>query len=171
VERYTIDPQRSRVWIDAKSSLHPIHSESGGLEGFFEAEVLGGGRINPRIMPHAHLELPVELLSSGNALYDREMKRRVDARRYPTITGDLKAMKETGRDHTYLVEGDLSFKGSTRTYEDEMAVDFLDGNTLTLEGEHTFDIRDFGMDPPKIMMLKVYPDIAVRVKIVAQRED
>ena len=61
MERYTIDPQRSRVWIDAKSSLHPIHSESGGLEGFFEAEVLGGGRINPRIMPHAHLELPLRL--------------------------------------------------------------------------------------------------------------
>jgi hypothetical protein len=169
VERYNIDPQRSRVWIDAKSSLHPIHSESGGLEGFFEAEVMGGGRINPTITPHAHLELPVYLLSSGNALYDREMKRRVDARRYPTISGDLKSMKETGADHRYLVEGDLSFKGSSRTYEDEMTVAFSD-DMLTLEGQHVFDVRDFGMDPPKIMMLKVYPDISVRVKIVAQRE-
>jgi polyisoprenoid-binding protein YceI len=170
VERYNIDPERSRVWIEAKSSLHPIHSESGGLEGFFEAEILGGGRINSTITPHAHLELPVSLLSSGNALYDREMKRRIDARRYPTITGDLKSMKETGSDHRYLVEGDLSFKGTSRTYEDEMSLSFPDDNTLTLEGSHTFDVRDFGMDPPKIMMLKVYPDVSVKVKIVAERE-
>jgi polyisoprenoid-binding protein YceI len=170
VERYRIDPQQSRVWIEAKSSLHPIHSESNGLEGFFDAEILGGGRIDPTVPPRAHLEVTVDLLSSGNALYDKEMKRRVDIRRYPTITGDLTTMKETGRDHRYVVEGDLSFKGTTRRYEDEMTLSFPDDGSLTLEGQHTFDIRDFGMEPPKILMLKVHPDVSVRVKIVAKQE-
>ena len=27
------------VWIDAKSSLHPIHSQTDGLEGWLELEV------------------------------------------------------------------------------------------------------------------------------------
>jgi hypothetical protein len=170
VQRYNFDPERSRVWIDAKSSLHPIHSESAGLEGFFEAELLGGGRINPTITPNAHLELPIGLLSSGNPLYDREMRRRVDARRYPTITGDLVSMKENGGDHRYLVEGELTFKGTKRMYEDEMKISFPDDGTMTLEGEHVFDIRDFGMDPPKILMLKVYPDVAVKIRIVATRQ-
>ena len=43
--------------------------------------------------------------------------------------------------------------------------------TLQLSGESTFDIRDFGMDPPKILMLKVQPEVGVRVEIVAERED
>ena len=38
-------------------------------------------------------------------------------------------------------------------------------------GESTFDIRDFGMEPPRILMLKVQPEVGVRVEIVAERED
>jgi hypothetical protein len=41
---------------------------------------------------------------------------------------------------------------------------------LRLEGRSTFDIRDFGMDPPRILMLRVHPEVAVRVEIVAERE-
>ena len=81
--------------VDGALDLHPIHSETDGLEGWFEADVLGGGRINPTVDPRGHLELPVERLSSGNPLYDREMRRRVDARRHPTIAGDLTAMEST----------------------------------------------------------------------------
>jgi len=170
VARYRIVPERSRVRIDARSSLHPIHSESTGLTGFFEAEVLGGGRVNLQVAPAATLELPVELLSSGNAMYDREMRRRVDARRFPTIRGQLTEMKETGRAGRYLVRGDITFMGVTRPYEDEVTLEVLDGGRLLIEGAHEFDIRDFGMQPPRILMLKVHPEVSVRVSIVAEKE-
>ena len=32
--RYGFVPERSMVTIDARCSLHPIHSSTGGLEGF-----------------------------------------------------------------------------------------------------------------------------------------
>ena len=35
-------------------------------------------------------------------------------------------------------------------------------------GESTFDVRDFGMEPPRILMLKVQPDVVVAVEIIAQ---
>ena len=85
--RFVIDPARSQVSIDAQSSLHPIHSQTTGLQGWFEADLLGGGRLNPAVPPRGELELPVDQLSSGNPLYDREMRRRIDARRYRTISG------------------------------------------------------------------------------------
>ncbi|MFI5040515.1 MAG: YceI family protein [Acidimicrobiales bacterium] len=165
--RYALDPDRSRVWIEARSSLHPIHSETSGLEGWFEADVLGGGRVNPSVVPHGELELPMDLLSSGNPLYDREMRRRVDARRYPTISGRLTSMKETDRTSRYIVEGDITFRGVTHNYEDEMSLTVLDDATIGLEGQRVFDIRDFGMEPPRILALRVYPDVSVRVSIVA----
>ena len=167
MRRFEIDPERSRVWIDARSSLHPIHSETTGLEGWFEADIQGGGRVNPSAAPSARLELPVDRLSSGNPLYDREMRRRIDARKYPTISGTLSGMAESEGDNRYTVKGDITFRGITRPYEDEMTVEQLDDHTLRLSGEREFDIRDFGMDPPRILTLKVHPDVKVKVDIVA----
>jgi polyisoprenoid-binding protein YceI len=167
---YEIDGDASKVLISARSSLHPIESETRGLSGFFEAEVLGGGRVNPEVTPKAELELPVQEMTSGNPLYDREMRRRIDARRYPIITGALQSMKATDKDGEYLVSGEISFKGVTRSYEDRMTLTF-DSGSLRLQGEHVFDIRDFGMEPPKILTLRVYPDVTVRVDILARQKE
>jgi polyisoprenoid-binding protein YceI len=168
--RYQISPTRSKVVIDATSNVHPIHSETDGLEGWIDLEVQGGGRVNLTIPPKAQLSLPVQQLKSGNPLQDRELKRRIDARRYPTIDGQLTEMKETAGDGRYLVSGDVTFLGTTRHYEDEMNVAQIDDSTIELEGSSTFDIRDFGMQPPRILMLKVAPDVTVTVNIVAEKE-
>jgi polyisoprenoid-binding protein YceI len=168
--RYRIVPERSTVWIDAQSSLHPIHTETSGLEGVLDLDVQGGGRLNPTVEPTATLSLPVEQLRSGNPLEDRELKRRIDARRHPTIDGVLSSMTANGEDGRYMVSGDITFKGVTRAYEDEMSLEQVDDSTIKLSGGSTFDIRDFGMEPPKILMLRVHPDVSVRVEIIAEKE-
>jgi hypothetical protein len=33
-----------------------------------------------------------------------------------------------------------------------------------------FDVRDFGMEPPRMLFLRVEPEVAVRVEIIAERE-
>jgi hypothetical protein len=171
VAHYRIVPERSQVLIDAKSSLHPIHTRTDGLEGFVEMEVFGSGRVNLQSQPLAKLSFPVDKLKSGNPFEDRELKRRIDARRYPTINGELSELRETAKDGRYLARGDLTFRGVTNSHEDEITVTQVDDRTLKLEGEHTFDIRDFNMEPPKILMLKVEPEVSVRVEIIAQKED
>jgi hypothetical protein len=171
VAHYRIVSDRSQVLIDAKSSLHPIHTRSDGLEGFLDMDVLGGGRINLQSQPLAKLSFPVDKLKSGNPFEDRELKRRIDSRRYPTINGELSELRETPKDGHYLARGDLTFRGVTNSHEDEITVTQIDDRTLKLEGEHTFDIRDFNMEPPKILMLKVEPEVSVRVEIIAQKED
>ena len=37
-------------------------------------------------------------------------------------------------------------------------------------GHDRFDIRDFGMEPPRVLVLKVDPEVDVRVEIVAVKE-
>ena len=63
-----------------------------------------------------------------------------------------------------------TFRGVTRSYESEMTFAQLDDQTIRLEGSSTFDIRDFGMEPPRILLLRVHPDVDVRVEVVATRE-
>jgi len=158
IGRYLIVPDESSVEMSASSSLHPIRSRTNGLEGWldFGAETTG------------HLELAVDRLRSGNPLEDREMRRRVDARRFPTITGDLTGLAPAGDDGHFTVRGDVTFRGVTRTYEGEMTITAVDDDTIRLEGSHTFDVRDFGMEPPRILLLRVHPDVAVTVEIVAR---
>src|SRR5215211_127529 len=108
--RFLIDAERSRVWIDARSSLHPIHSESTGLEGFIDADLADSGGVDPaRDVPgrlvRGRLTLPLRRLSSGNPLYDREMLRRVDARRHPSIVAELDGMVRVEAENGYLVRG------------------------------------------------------------------
>ena len=157
------------MWIEARSNVHPIHTEAEGLDGWLDLDITRGV-LNVDQTVLGHLEFPVENLKSGNSFEDRELRRRIDARRYPKITGDLKSMKKASGSTDYIVSGDLTFRGVTRTYEDTMAVGIAKDRTVTLAGRSTFDIRDFGMEPPRILMLKVQPEVAVRVEILAEKE-
>jgi polyisoprenoid-binding protein YceI len=165
--RYTIIPERSRVWMDARSSVHPIHSTTDGLEGFVDLDADGGASVGPH--PTAELSFPVTRLSSGNRLEDRELHKRIDARRYPTISGVLTGAVSVADDGRFLVRGDLTFRGVTRSVEDYMTLTVVDDHTIRLAGESTFDVRDFGMEPPRILILRVEPDVKVRVEIFAER--
>jgi polyisoprenoid-binding protein YceI len=169
VARFRIVPALSRVWIEARSTLHPIRTETSGLEGWMDLELGKGGRLELAAAPEAHLELRVDRLTSGNPFEDRELRRRIDARRFPTIAGDLTSMEATGEDGRYRVAGDVTFRGVTRPYEDEMTVKATDG-AVVLAGEKTFDVRDFGMEPPRILLLKVEPHVSVKVAITAEKE-
>jgi polyisoprenoid-binding protein YceI len=168
--RYQIVPEESTVDIAARSSVHPINTRVKGLEGFVELEVQSGGTIDLTAPLRGELSFPVERLRSGNPLEDRELRRRIDARRFPTISGKLTGLQDTGRDGRYLVSGDLTFRGVTNSYEDEMDFSPVDDDTIRLVGESRFDVRDFGMAPPRILMLKVEPEVAVRVELVAKKE-
>ncbi len=168
--RYRIVPARSQVWIDARSSVHPIHSVADGLEGYVDLDPDATGHVDLSRDPVGKLSFAVTRLSSGNRLEDRELQKRVDVRRYPNIEGVLAGLKSSGTDGTYRVSGDVSFRGVTQPCEDDMTVRFVDEKTVTLAGQHVFDIREFGMEPPRMLMLKVEPDVVVRVEIVAEKE-
>lgn len=167
---YRIAPERSQVWIEARSSLHPIDGTAAGLTGLIEVELDGDG-IDMSAAPRASVELPVDRLRSGNPLYDREMQRRVEASRYPTITGRATGFQPSRSGYgAYTVSGELTFHGVTRRIAAEGRLTRLDDHTLVVEGEHVFDVRDYGITPPKILMLRVYPEVRVRVRVVAERQ-
>lgn len=164
--RFEIVPAQSTVWIEAESSVHPVHGESTGLQGHIEA-TLEEGQLDTSNTPAFRITLPVEELKSGNRLQDREMARRVDAKKYPTIDGGSTDVKHLEGDR-YLVRGNLTFHGVTREVEGEVRITQPDAATIVIEGEQVFDIRDFDVKPPKILTLKVHPEVNVRVKVIAR---
>jgi polyisoprenoid-binding protein YceI len=168
--RYVISPERSHMWIDARSNVHPIHSGTDGVEGYVELELASDGGLDVAVSPTGELSLSVDRLSSGNRLEDRELHKRIDSRRYPTILGVLKKMEPSGVEGSYRVSGDITFRGVSRQHEDLTSVSSVDGQTIELEGKSRFDIREFGMEPPRLLMARVEPEVEVRIHIVAVKQ-
>jgi polyisoprenoid-binding protein YceI len=170
VTRYRIAPERSQVWIDAKSTLHPIHSVADGLEGFVDVDLEPDGGLDLSVMPKGTLSFPVDRLSSGNRMEDRELHKRIDARRYPIIEGTLGSVVPDGEAGSYRVGGEITFRGVSRHHEDVMHIRGVDPGTIRLDGATQFDIREFGMEPPRMLLLRVEPEVAIRVDIIAVEE-
>jgi polyisoprenoid-binding protein YceI len=139
------------------------------LEGYVDLELGPDGSVDLAVPPTGQLSLPVRRLSSGNPLQDREMQKRIDARMYPTIQGALERM-EAGTDSSYRVSGEIIFRGVSRRHSDQMTIRRIDEQTIALAGRSRFDIRNFGMQPPRILILKVEPEVEVGVDIVAVKE-
>lgn len=166
--RFRVIPEQSQVWIEARSSLHPIHGEGTGIQGEEELEVTDG-RVDLSAPPKARVELPVERLHSGNALQDMEMRRRIEAQKYPTIIGELVKATALSQPNRYRLQGDLTFHGITRRLEADVTETLNGEGLLMVEGEYVLDVRAFGITPPRILGLQVYPEVQVRFRVVAER--
>ena len=168
--RYSFDSMRSCIWVNGRSSLHPINTETRGVTGWFEVAAKDDGSLDLEQPFAGELQLEVARLTSGNQLYDHELRRRMDARRYPVIEGRVTRLALDGSHPRYLVTGDIDFHGKTRSFEHWMHIE-LDEKEVSLTGDYVFDIREFGMKPPSMLMIRVYPEIEVRVELYGTRSD
>jgi polyisoprenoid-binding protein YceI len=167
VPKFRVNTGKSTVKVGLRVNLHPSHIDANALSGVIECEVDDQG--NP-LLDHpysAELTLPVEAIKSGNGLQDREMRRRFDAGRYPTITARVtkgEALEGAGR---YRAAAQLTMHGQTREISGDVEL-HVDGTTMTIDGQQVVNVKDFGIDPPRLIILKVEPDVDLQVHIVAE---
>ncbi|MEQ1785788.1 MAG: helix-turn-helix transcriptional regulator [Acidimicrobiales bacterium] len=165
--RYELVPDRSVVLIEARSSVGPISFGAVGLTGHVEA-VLEGSAISATAGPSAEVAIEVGSLRSGNSLYDAELLNRIDARQFPTASVVLADCAPSGPDGRFRVTGALTFHGVTRTAEGTVHAVVDQAGRLVVRGEQVFDIRDFSVPSPTVLMLRIYPDIRVRLQVEAE---
>ena len=155
----------STVEIQAKSSVHPIHGETHAVMGEATGEVKDGATILLDPMPGGYIECSVDALKSGNKLEDFEMRRRIEAKKFPTIRFDLRGA--SGGPEEFQLKCALTFHGVTKEFDETCTAKIQDGK-LYVEGQHTFNIEEYGVTAPKIMNLKVYPDVTIVAHLVGR---
>jgi polyisoprenoid-binding protein YceI len=163
---YRLVPERSAVLIEARSSVGPITFGALGISGTITVHAVGD-EVTADDATAAHLEIPVSALSSGNGLYDAELRRRVDATRFPTATLDLDRCLVAGSGDHLVLEGRIGFHGVTRMLQGPVAALIPRPGCLTAEGEQVLDIRDFGVSSPTVLMFRIYPQVVVKLQIEA----
>lgn len=170
VSRFRVVPDRSVVLIEARSTVGPIRFGAVGLTGFVNVAIRNGQICN-NVRPTAHLEIAVGSLRSGNGLYDAELLRRIDARRFPVVSLDLSEATVTGHADRFRLAAEVTFHGVTRPLRGAVAVSLPSERRLVVTGEQAFDIRDYQIASPTVLMLRIYPDVRVNLHVEAELED
>jgi polyisoprenoid-binding protein YceI len=132
-----------------------------------EAELVDG---QLELRTPTYVEVETQRLRSGNSLVDGELQRRLDARRFPRIRGELTGLGAGNGPGTTRLTGELTLHGVTRKLDVDVTVRQLDARTLEIEGARAIDMRDFGVSPPSFLMFKMQPEVQVRARLVAERE-
>ncbi|MGH9277295.1 MAG: YceI family protein [Acidimicrobiales bacterium] len=152
----------SVVHLDAKSSAHPIHGEIRGLRGEATVDVQDG-KIVPGPGTTAYIEADTTALQTGKKLEDIALRKQIDVKKYPTVRYEVRSAD--GGPEAFKISGAFTFHGVTQEFVEEVRAT-IDNGTLRVEGEHTFDIRDFGVQPFKILTMKIYPEVHLVVSLV-----
>ena len=155
--------QRVRVsgWMRARTCTLFAPRHVGSRAGW-KSRCPDGG-LDLSLPVQGELALSVDRLTSGNLLYDRELRRRIDAEVPDHHRKDHQLRRHRGGGRTWWA-GTFPFTGtrgtSSTTWRSRSR-----GPRIELKGDYVFDIREFGMKPPSMLMLKVYPEVAVRVAL------
>ena len=167
--RFDVNTAQTTVQVGLRVNLHPSHINANALTGFIECELDDQGK--PRLdQPYrAELTLPVDAIKSGNGIQDREMRRRFDISRYPTITAVVTQGEALDGEGRYRATARLTLHGVTKDITGDVKLT-ASGKTLTIDGQQVINVKDFGIDPPRLIILKVEPDVDLRIHIVAARE-
>lgn len=167
MSRYRAVPEESKFWAELDSNAHPVEVKAAGIYGYVEASFNGDGQLDPAATHRAQLAFWVEDLNSGNELRDIEMLRRMNPRGHPSIEWSVKkvSLLNSGR---CRASGEVTVRGRTRSFEEDFKMSVAPG-LLVLEGEHVFDMRDFGIEPPRFFWLWIEPRIKVGVRVVAKQ--
>jgi polyisoprenoid-binding protein YceI len=167
VPRFRVNTAQSTVKVGLRVNLHPSHINANALSGTIDCEVDEQG--NPRLdQPYsAALTLPVEAIKSGNGLQDREMRRRFDVSKYPTISATVTHGETLPGKGKYRATAKLTMHGITKEIAGDIQLS-VDGTTMTIDGQQVINVKEFGIDPPRLIILKVEPDVDLQVHIVAE---
>ena len=167
---FRIVPDRSVVLIEARSTVGPIRFGAMGLTGQISVD-LRDGQVCCESEPRAHLDVAVDKLRSGNVLYDAELLRRIDARRFPRVSLDLRDCTPIGAGERFRLAADVTFHGVTRPIRGTVGLKLVSARKLVVTGDHALDVRDFQLPSPTVLMLRIYPDVRVNLQVEAELED
>jgi polyisoprenoid-binding protein YceI len=162
--RYELQPDVSLIHVFARSTLRPF-TGAAPISGHLDVS-LRDGRLDLDQPCSGELRLRVADLRGDVPHLDRELRNRMDSDRYPTVTAVLTAVR-AGTAGGYRMSGELTLHGRTKLVEGDATLVVDPGGPLTLRGILHLDMRDFGLVPPRLLVLRVHPEIEVRLGVTA----
>jgi YceI-like domain len=166
--RFDLVPGESEVVVRASTNVNTVTMATTEVSGYLDAETSPGGVFLAVTARACHIELPVGALHSGNPFYDREGRHRFDAERYPLVAAELvRAIPLGAGEHRATWR--LTFHGATRDVDGTLSARAVDVDSIVIEGESGFDVRNWGVQPGGFLAIRVHPTARFAVHLRARR--
>ncbi len=106
-------------------------------------------------------------LKSDNAKRDENMFETLDISKYKNTNFEIKSVQKEG--NLFLLKGVMDLHGVQKELVFKSDVKYVD-NKLILDGNGSFDMSGFGINPPKLLFLTVRDrvDIAFKLNLVKE---
>jgi YceI-like protein len=166
-KRYTIDTAASSLTYEASSSFHAVHGMAEDFSGYIEVAWDDRGRIAMEPPAAMRMEVAVAKLRSGSPTKDQEVWRLIDVGRFPRIIAELRSIEPLYGASIYQATGNVTLAGRTRAYSGQMLVVTDDFTDVSVRGDLEIDIRDYGLEPPRMAFVRIEPTITAHLSLVA----
>ena len=166
--------------IEGDSSLHKWSSTATVVAMTFEVAEEG-----PQSLPYAitsskikglEVKIPVAGLKSGESGLDKNLRKAMNAEKYPDIVYRLDQYQMApGEVKGVLLAkttGNLTIAGQTKPVA--IDVEFrLGPNKASIRGNYTLDMSDYGITPPTLMLgtIKVRDPITIRFDLILKPQE
>ena len=160
--RYRLDPAQSRLVITGRSTLHAITARGDQLTG----EIVVDWE-SPE--PTATVMAPLERVRFGDFVRDAFLRRHLDVKQWPLaiFTLDTATITGTGGERRAALTGTLCYRAQSAQLSTVTTV-VQDRDRIDATARFPLDLRDFGLTPPKLLMLEVNPVVQIDVTLVGK---
>jgi len=154
------------VVVTARSSVHNVVIRWNALSGTVSA--------SPGDLPKttAELSLDMRLFDAGDALKNRKLRKDLAVDSHPKASFELLSVENiVGAENAprATLRGRLSWRDRTLEIPAQ-ASGTLTEDALAVSARFSFDMREFGVKPPRFLMLKVDETVEVEVQLRATSE-
>ena len=176
VTKKVVISKESKMFLEGCTNVNLYNCDC--QDNFSEISMTVANEGTHATFQNAAVKLKTENFDCHNALYNTNIKRTLEADKYPFITI---ALLETWQ-NSQLLDGtnhnwfdivskiNLTIKETTQVVTVKAKAQYLGDNKLRIVGEHQISMSDFGIEVPKYMcgLVKVRDQIVFNFDLVVQ---
>jgi polyisoprenoid-binding protein YceI len=162
--RYRIDTNASKVVVKARSSIHDTKAKYDKLSGTIDAD---RANLNGAT---ASIKLDMTSFDAGDFLKNRKLRKDLDVKKHPEAAFELTGLENVeDKDGSVAATamGILYWRGHEAEVRATGTASITD-SSITADATFELNVRDLGVTPPKILMIKVEDIVTVDVSLVAR---
>ncbi|REE24551.1 YceI family protein [Winogradskyella pacifica] len=161
-QNYTLNNSSSVLEVHGTSSLHDWTLETEKQSG--KVVVTNSEELE---ISSLNFSVEAESLKSGKSAMDKNTFKALNTDDHKTMDFNLTSLKKVTKqsDQSFKVSalGKMTISGVTKSITIDMTVK-LEGNKLFLNGEKSFKMTDFGIDPPKALLGTIKTGDAIKIE-------
>ena len=162
---YKVDVQRSKLVVQARSSIHDTSTVWDKVSGTATADPADLANA-----PAATFAVDMTSFDAGDWLKNRKLKKDFDLDKHPRAEFTLSSLRDVVEQDdgsfTAIAVGTLAWRGR----KVELTINgsgTVDESGIDAKGSFDLDVRDLGMKAPRVLMFKVEDVVSCDVTLVA----